>query len=330
MFTLIKNSRGMEANISEFGGSLSSLLVPTPNGKKIDVVLGFAQPEDYLRNPSSMGVLVGRYGNRIAHGRFELDGTSYQLETNLREHHLHGGSVGFQRRRWKTLPSDSNHELILTHDSQAGEDGYPGQLTVKVTFSLTEDMGLRIAYEAHTDAPTVVNLTHHAYFNLAGQGSIHDHELWLDADQTTEVDSSLIPTGRFLSVEGTPFDFRMPKQMGADLSSTHEQLRFGSGYDHNFVLNNWDGQLKHFATVKEYGNRLMMACHTTEPGVQFYTANHLRETRAKGGVPYEPYSGFCLEAQHFPDSPNHVHFPSTVLRPGEMYRQITEYRFSSF
>ncbi|MEM7367170.1 MAG: aldose epimerase family protein [Bacteroidota bacterium] len=327
MFTTLRNTLGMEAKLSHYGGSLSSLRVPTNSGDVIDVVLGFAKEEDYLSNPSSMGVLVGRYGNRIAHGKFHLDGQAYQLATNLREHHLHGGSMGFQRRYWQILPTSSANQLILAHESTDGEDGYPGHLSVQVSFRLTDDMGFRIEYEARTQAPTVINLTHHAYFNLAGSGHVLDHELWLNSDQTTRVDPSLIPTGEFADVQGTVFDFRTPKLIGKDIHAPDPQLQYGSGYDHNYVLNDWDGNFRHFATVKEFSKGLVMKCFTTEPGVQFYSANHLRDTRGKGGVNYEPFSGFCLEAQHYPDSPNHPHFPSTVLRPGETYRQTTEYRF---
>ena len=326
----LKNSLGMEAKISNFGGTMNSLFVPFDSGQKTDVVLGFPEDKDLLENPSSMGVIVGRYGNRIANGRFELEGKEYQLAQNLKGHHLHGGDMGFQRRYWQAENWEGEgNSLTLTRLSEDGEDGYPGSLSAKVTFTLTDQMSLQIDYVATTDAPTIVNLTHHAYFNLAGEGSILDHELWLLSDHITEVDASLIPTGAIIPVQNTPFDFRAPRFFRVGIKDAHPQIKYGSGYDHNFVLKNWDGSLRHFATVTEPRFGHWMKAYTTEPGVQLYTGNHLSNQVGKYGHIYQAHSGFCLETQHYPDSPNQADFPTTVLRPGEVYQQTTTYEFGS-
>ena len=316
------------ARFTDFGGTLVSLEVPDATGRRADVVLGLPQAADWLGPHPALNTLIGRYGNRIAHGRFTLDGHTYPLARNLGDHHLHGGPGGFNRVLWagELTGSPEQPSLRLRYTSPAGEEGYPGTLAVTVTFSLV-GLSLRIDYAATTDAPTVLNLTHHGYFNLAGQGDILDHELRIDAEAITEVDANLIPTGRLRPVAGTPFDFRQPQRIGARLHADDPLLRYGSGYDHNYVLSPAEG-LRAVAWVRDPRSGRQMEVLTTEPGVQLYTANHLRDLPGRDGVIYQPHAALCLETQHFPDSPNQPAFPSTVLRPGETFQSTTVYRFA--
>jgi aldose 1-epimerase len=331
LYTL-KNVHGLEAAIITYGATLVSLKTPDRSGKLDDIVLGFDTMEGYLNNRPHFGSIVGRYGNRIAKGKFSIDGKEYTLARNNGENSLHGGLVGFDKVLWTAKPVTRKEgpALELTYVSKDGEEGYPGTLTTTVVYTLTEADELRIDYRATTDKPTVVNLTNHSYFNLAGQGTgdILKHELRLDADRFTPVDAGLIPTGELRPVDGTPFDFRKPTAIGARIGASDEQIGFGKGYDHNFVLNGKAGTLRAVARVSEPTTGRTMEVSTTEPGVQFYTGNFLDgSVRGKGGKPMNLRFGFCLETQHFPDSPNKPAFPSTLLRPGETYTSTTVFKF---
>jgi len=329
----LKNIHGVEARIMTYGGTLVSLNVPDKNGNFGDVVLGFDSLADYQTAKGYLGALIGRYGNRIAKGTFRLDGKEYKLAVNNGVNHLHGGVKGFDKVVWTASPSvhkDGLH-LLLTYLSRDGEEGYPGNLNVTVEYVLTEKNELKILYAATTDKPTIVNLTNHSYFNLAGAGSntILDHQLTLNADHFTPTDDGSIPTGELRSVKGTPFDFTKSTAIGARIDQDDEQLKFGSGYDHNFVINKNGQALGLAATVYEVTSGRVMEVFTTQPGVQFYTGNFLDGSlKGKGGQNYPRRSGFCLETQHFPDSPNKPAFPSVILRPGETYTQTTIYKFS--
>jgi aldose 1-epimerase len=328
----LTNASGVEAKILNYGGTLVSLKVPDRQGKLGDVVLGFPTPEGYLKNGPFFGTLVGRYGNRIAKGRFSLNGKEYKLAQNNGENHLHGGIKGFDKVVWKAqeIKGKTGVGLKLTYLSKDGEEGYPGNLTVTVVYTLTDKNELRIDYTATTDQDTVVNLTHHSYFNLAGQGSILNHEMMINADKFTPVDQGLIPTGELRSVKGTPMDFTKPTAIGARIDQPYEQLTFGKGYDHNYVLNGAKGKLNLAARVYEATSGRVMEVYTLEPGVQFYTGNFLDGSiRGKDGQVYNQRYGFCLETQHFPDSPNHPKFPTTVLRKGRRYATTTIYKFST-
>ncbi|HWQ55495.1 MAG TPA: aldose epimerase family protein [Bryobacteraceae bacterium] len=333
LFTLT-NGKGMEATITNFGAIVTSLKAPDRNGKYEDVVLGFDSLAGYTGTHPYFGAVVGRYGNRIAKGRFTLDGAEYTLARNNGENHLHGGVKGFDKAVWKArdVSTADTPRLELSYVSKDGEEGYPGNLSVTVTYSVTAAGELRIDYSATTDKATVVNLTNHSYFNLAGQGNgdILKHQMMIYADRYTPVDAGLIPTGEPRKVEGTPFDFRKPVEIGARIGEKDEQLVRGGGYDHNFVLNSGGGTLAPAGRVKEPGSGRVMEVLTTQPGVQFYTGNFLDGTlKGKGGKVYGHRYGFCLETQHFPDSPNRPAFPSVVLRPGEKYATTTVYRFSA-
>ena len=331
LYTL-QNAHGLRATISTYGGTLTSLLVPDQTGQFGDVVLGFDSLAGYTSaafeqaNPY-FGALIGRYGNRIANGNFPLDGHACQLPINDPPNSLHGGTTGFNRHVWTAQPGTSadGPTLTLTHTSPDGDEGYPGTLTVTVVYTLTDSNALRLEYTATTDQPTVLNLTNHSYFNLsAGQvKDILSHELLLHADRYTPVDSTAIPTGELAPVAGTPFDFRQPHAIGARLAQVP------GGYDHNWVLADHPRSARTLAaTVYEPTSGRTLAVHTDQPGVQFYTGNFLDGTLGgQGGTVYGPHAGFCLETQHFPDSPNQPTFPSTVLRPGETFRSVTEYRF---
>jgi aldose 1-epimerase len=332
VYTLI-NSQGMEARITNYGGTVVSLKTPDRNGSLADVVMGHDGVEGYAGSPY-FGALIGRYGNRIANGQFKLHGKTYELAKNNGPNHLHGGIKGFDKVVWTAEPvtSEAGPGLSLTYVSADGEEGYPGTLNAKVVYTLTNDNALRIEYAATTDKPTVVNLTNHSYFNFkdAGATNILDHVMMINADSYTPVDKTLIPTGDLAPVEGTPFDFREPTAIGARIDQDNEQLKFGLGYDHNFVINRSAEGLGLAATVVEPTTGRRMEVLTTEPGVQFYSGNFLDGTvTGKGGTVYQKRAGFCLETQHYPDSPNQPQFPTTVLEPGQTYRTTTVYRFSA-
>ena len=332
LFTLSRAGAPTVA-ITNLGGFVVSVLAPDRAGRTADVTLGYAGLAGYLSDSSYFGCLVGRYANRIAKAGFTLDGKRYSLAANDGPNTLHGGPTGFCRRVWaaKVRSEKDGDALELSYVSRDGEEGYPGKLTATVVYSLRADGGLVIDYTATSDAPTVVNLTNHAYFNLAGEGegTILDHELQLEADQFTPVDATLIPTGELRPVAGTPFDFRKPTAIGARIDTPDEQIRFGRGYDHNFVVRGEPGTLRLCARVVEKKSGRQLEVFTTEPGVQFYTGNFLDgKAASKSGKPYLQRGAFCLETQHYPDSPNQPSFPSAVLRPGQVYRHTTVYRLS--
>jgi aldose 1-epimerase len=323
----LRNKNGLTAKLITYGATLTELLVPGSNGKPGDVVLGFDNLQGYLGEHPFFGSTVGRYANRIANGRFTIDGKQYQLAINNPPNTLHGGKIGFNRKVWKGEPLDSAQAgaVRFSYVSKDGEENFPGTLKVGVTYTLTDANELKIEYAAETDKATVINLTNHSYFNLAGSANILSHVLYLNADQYTPVDATLIPTGEIQSVANTPLDFRKPTPMGAHIG----ELKQIGGYDHNYVLNGKAGTLRLIARVHDPSSGREMEVWTTEPGVQFYSAIHLDgSTVGKGGVAYQKYGAFCLETQHYPDSPNHPSFPSTTLRPGEKFRSETVYKFS--
>ncbi|MDR3718786.1 MAG: galactose mutarotase [Bryobacteraceae bacterium] len=331
LYTL-KNAAGMEVAVTTFGGRVVTLKAPGRDGKFTDVVLGFDNLQGYLGVHPYFGAIVGRYGNRIAKGQFKLDGKTYKLAVNDGANSLHGGIKGFDKVVWtgREVPG-GDPSVELTYLSKDGEEGYPGNLTQKVTYTLTAANELRIDYSATTDKDTVVNVTNHSYFNLAGQGKgdILGHVLQLNASKMTPVDAGLIPTGELKSVEGTPFDFRQPTVIGARIGADDEQIKRGGGYDHNFVVDGEPGTLRLAARVTEPTSGRVLEVSTTEPGVQFYTGNFLDgKVQGKGGVAYAKRTGFCLETQHFPDSPNHPAFPTTTLKPGAEYKSTTVFKFS--
>ncbi len=332
----LKNSHGMEARITNYGGIVVSLTAPDRDHKFADVVLGYNNLESYLKPPFPyFGAIIGRYGNRIAKGRFTLNGVEYKLATNNGENHLHGGIKAFDKVVWtvkqvRTTPAGP--ALFLTYLSKDGEEGYPGNLTVNVVYTLTHKNELKIDYTASTDKDTVTNLTHHSYFNLAGEGNgdILDHRLVIKADRFVPTDAAAIPTGDLRSVAGTPFDFRTSTAIGARINQDDEQLKLGKGYDHTWVVNGRAGVLRQAAIAYEAKSGRVMEVWTTEPGVQFYTGNYLDGTlTGKSGKPYPHRSGFCLETQHYPDSPNQPNFPTTTLKKGAVFRSTTIYRFSA-
>src|SRR6266699_4986899 len=332
---VLTNISGAEVSITNYGGAVVSLKVPDRSGKLADVVLGYETADGYVNDKSYFGALVGRYGNRIAHAQFVLDGKTYTLAKNNGENSLHGGIKGFIKAVWaaKELPVKNGQSLELTYLSKDGEEGFPGNLHVRVVYTLTDSNELKIEYSATTDKKTVVNLTNHTYFNLAGPGSgdILGHQLVIEADKFTPVDASLIPTGELRDVLGTPLDFRKATAIGARIDQEEEQLKIGHGYDHNFVLRRAAGApISLAARVVEPNTGRVLEVWTTEPGVQFYTGNFLDGTaRGKGGLTYARRSAFCLETQHFPDSPNQPKFPSVVLNPGEKYSTTTTYKFTT-
>jgi aldose 1-epimerase len=332
VFTL-ENRTGMVVRITNYGGIVLSCLVPDRRGVLGDVVLGYDDLAGYLRKSPYLGALVGRYANRIGGANFTLKGVEYPLAANNGENALHGGRIGFDKQLWQARVIEGTRSepgsLVLSHRSPDGDEGYPGTVDVVVTCQLTEDQELRLTYQATTDRTTILNLTNHSYFNLAGGGTILDHQVALHADQFTPINDRLIPTGEIRHVAGTPFDFRSPHRIGARIEEADPQLAFGKGYDHNFVLNHPPGVLGLAAEVDELVSGRRLEVLTTEPGVQFYTGNFLDGSIiGKQGRTYLRRSGFCLETQHFPDSPHHPHFPSTVLEPGETYRSETIFRFS--
>jgi aldose 1-epimerase len=328
------NGKGVEASITTFGGRIVNLLVPDRNGERADVALGFDGLDGYLEKNPYFGALVGRYANRIAGARFTLDGKSYRLAANDGSNSLHGGTKGFDKVVWtpSEVSVDGLPALQLEYLSADGEDGYPGNLKVRVVYRLTESNELGIDYLATTDKKTVLNLTNHSYFDLSGQGkgNVLDHVVTIYADKFTPVDHNLIPTGELQSVEGTPFDFRQPRRVGERIDEKNEQLKLGIGYDHNFVLNREGDGLTLAARAVEPKSGRVLEVLTTQPGVQFYTGNHLTgAVIGKGGVAYGFRTGFCLETQHFPDSPNQPNFPSTELAPGQEFRSSTVFRFTT-
>ena len=323
----LQNAKGTEVFIMNYGGTITNLLVADKNGQKGDVVLGFDSLSGFLQkgNPY-FGALIGRYGNRIANGKFTLDGKTYALATNNNGNHLHGGIKGFDKVVWN-VDAASDSSLHLSYNSKDGEEGYPGNLQVKVVYSLDNDNALKIDYTATIDKACPINLTNHTYFNLsAGKDStILDHELMIDADRYTAVNDKLIPTGQLPSVKNTPMDFTKAKRIGNDIDKVK------GGFDHNWVLNKKDASLSLIATLYHPASGRFMEVSTTQPGVQFYTGNFLDGTLTggKNGAKYVQHAGLCLETQHFPDSPNQPSFPSTVLKPGETYHQVTVYKFST-
>jgi aldose 1-epimerase len=325
LYTL-HNAQGMQAQVINVGANLVSLRVPDRNGQVDDVVLGSDTLSDYLGGRYS--AVIGRYANRIGHARFMLDGQEIRVTPNAGDHHIHGGRRGFAKVMWdsKVVRSSGQVAVQFSYLSKDGEEGYPGNLSCRVTYSLTPDNALKILYEASTDKPTVVNLTNHAYFNLAGAGSgkVYDHVLRINADLYTVSDQALIPTGEIHSVKDTPLDFSAPRPIGSRI----DQLQQPRGYDHNYVLNNWDNSLRPVAEVYDPKSGRVLSLSTTEPGVQLYTANHFRNIKGRAGKVYNQHDAFCLETQHFPDSPNKGHFPSTVLRPGQTFTSSTVFRFS--
>lgn len=332
LFTLT-NASGAQASITEYGGIVVSIKVPDRDGNLGDVALGYDNLDAYVQDTPYFGAITGRYANRIAAGRFEIDGTTYELPVNNGPNSLHGGIKGFDKVVWKGEPTAPGDGVTFRYVSADGEEGYPGKLDATVTYTWTDANELKIEYLASTDKPTVINLTNHSYFNLkdGGASTILEHELMINADRYTPVaDAGAIPTGELASLDGTPLDFREATVIGERIEEENEQLGFGSGYDHNYVLNASGEELTVAATVYDPASGRVMEVLTEEPGVQFYSGNFLDGHHVgKGGVGYERRSGLCLETQHFPDSPNQPNFPSTVLRPGETYATSTIYRFST-
>ncbi len=331
----LKNSKGAEARIMTYGGVVLSLKMPDKNGQFGDVVLGCNKLEDYTKTPPPpyFGALIGRYGNRIGKATFTLDGKTYTLAANNNGNTLHGGNKGFDKVVWTavrmTEDSGAGPQLTLHYTSKDGEEGYPGTLQVTAVYSLTGNNELRIDFTATTDKDTVVNLTHHGYWNLAGKGDILGHIVTIPADNITPVDAGLIPLGNLQSVEGTPFDFRKPMAIGARIDADNAQLKLGPGYDHNWVINKKMGELTLMAHVSEPTTGRVMEVWSTEPALQFYSGNFLDGTiTGKGGWVYQKHAAFCMEPQHYPDSPNKPQFPTTELKPGETYKNTIIYRFS--
>ena len=332
LYTLT-NAKGMQAGFITYGGTVVSLTAPDRNGKYADVVLGMDDLAGYMKATAFFGAIIGRYGNRIGHAQFKLEGKTHKLPANDHANTLHGGPAGFDKRLWTAVPGSSadGETLELTYVSKDGEEGFPGTLTSKVVYTLTNNNELKIDYTATTDKPTVVNLTNHSYFNLAGQGEgdILAHEVMIDAARFTPVDATLIPTGELRPVAGTPFDFTKPTAIGARIDAVDEQIKFGMGYDHNWVLNKGAGGLTKAAEVHEKKTGRVMEVWTTEPGLQFYTGNFLDGTLHGKGKTYVRRGALCMETQHYPDSPNRPSFPSTELKPGATYHTTTVYRFSA-
>jgi len=332
LYTLT-NANALKAQVMTYGAIVTSLQVPDKKGQMDDIVLGYDNLQDYIKETPYFGAIVGRYGNRIGKGTFTLDGVTYTLATNNNENHLHGGIKGFDKVVWDDEPvwRPDGVGVKLSYLSRDGEEGYPGNLKATVTYVLTNDNELRIEYEAATDKATPVNLTHHGYFNFTGaERDILGHELKLNADKFTPVDAGLIPTGELRPVAGTPMDFTRSAAIGARIENEYEQLQFGGGYDHNWVLNKKGAKMTLAATVYEPTTGRVMKVYTTEPGIQFYAGNFLDGTlTGKEGRVYKHRYGFCLETQHYPDSPNKPNFPSTILRPGQKHETTTIFRFST-
>jgi aldose 1-epimerase len=328
----LRNAHGVTLRAMNYGGIILSLDVPDREGNLGDVVLGYDSLQDYLTSTTYFGAIIGRYGNRIANGRFTLDGKTYQLATNDGRNHLHGGVKGFDKRVWSAEPFHNAEGvgLVFHYTSPDGEEGYPGTLQVQVTYTLTDSNAVVFDFQATTDKPTPVNLTQHSYFNLTGGSrDILGHMVTINADSITPVRQGLIPTGQILPVAGTAFDFRTPRAIGDSIAAPDPQIAFGPGYDHNWVLNGPSGgEPRLAARVYEPTSGRVMEIYTDQPGMQFYSGNFLNGQHGKGGVIYQKHWGFAMETQHFPDSPNEPGFPSTILRPGETYHSRTIYKFS--
>lgn len=335
LYTL-KNDSGMTVKITNYGAIITSIVVPDRDGKPGDVALGYNRVEDYINavDKPYFGAIVGRYGNRIAKGAFSLDGETYALAINNGENHLHGGIIGFDKVVWdaRLVGGDDWTGLELSYLAKDKEEGYPGNLNLQVTYKMMNTNDLVVEYHATTDKATPVNVTQHTYFNLKGEGegTILDHELMINAKKYTPVDSTLIPTGEMPAVAGTPFDFTSAKTIGRDIGHDNEQLTFGGGYDHNFVLDSTGDAMTLAARVHEPTTGRVLEVHTTEPGVQFYCGNFLDgRLKGKSGKPYVHRGGFCLETQHYPDSPNQPNFPSCIVKPGEEFKSTTIFKFST-
>jgi aldose 1-epimerase len=337
LFTLT-NASGSSIKVTNYGAIITSIIVPDRNGKLADIALGYNRLEDYINavDRPYFGAIVGRYGNRIAKGTFSIDGEKYSLATNNGANHLHGGIIGFDKVVWdgKIVEVAGGSAIELRYTAKDREEGYPGNLAIKITYTLTDTNELKVDYHATVDKATHLNLTQHTYFNLKGEGegTILDHELMLNAARYTPIDSGSIPTGEILSVTGTPFDFTISKPIGRDIGQDHQQLKHGIGFDHNFVLDKAgkDGSMSLAAKVYEPSSGRVLEVSTTEPGVQFYCGNFLDgRLTGKSGKKYVHRGGFCLETQHYPDSPNQPHFPSTLLKPGQTYQTSTVFKFST-
>ena len=328
LYTL-KNANGLSASVTNLGCAVVSLLVPDKAGRMDDVVLGYSSGEEYCTQSAFLGVVAGRFANRIGKGKFELNGKTYTLAVNNMSNHLHGGNVGFDKKLWNAAVEGD--KLVLSYRSPDGEEGYPGNLDTKVTYALSDDNALEIAYEAVSDADTVVNLTNHSYFNLAGHkaGRAVDQYLKIYADRYLECDSETLPTGAIFTVEGTPMDFRDFVRIGERIDFDCEQLRFGGGYDHNWIVRKDEGGLSLAAELSDKQSSRLMQVYSTKPGIQFYSGNFLDGVAGKDGARYNRRDGICLETQHYPDSINQKHFPSPVLRAGERYSHKTIYRFTT-
>jgi len=325
----LKNKNGMTMQITNYGGRIVSLFVPNKHGQWNDVLLGYDNIDAYPEDPYYMGALVGRYANRIDGGRFSLFGKEYQLTQNAGNNHLHGGFSGLHAKVW--IPEKmADNELRLSVSSPHGEDGYPGSVSIEVRYRIRDDNALHISFLARTDQATIINLTSHPYFNLSGDFSkpVLNHLLQLEADQFTPVNQDLVPTGEIVAVQDTVFDFRTFKPIGRKIENDDPQLKLAGGYDHNFILLKQEHRISKAATVIEKENGIKMEMFTSEPGLQFYSGNFLKETDGKFGQKFDYRTGFCLEAQHFPDSPNHPHFPMTILMPDQIYRQDTIFKFT--
>ncbi len=330
LYTL-RNRDGVEARITNYGGILVSLRTPDKSGQFDDVVLGYDNLEQYIKDKNHFGGIIGRYGNRIANGKFSLNGNTYKLAANNGDNHLHGGLKGFDKVVWtaKTTETPNGPALELDYLSKDGEEGFPGNLSVTAVYTLTNDNALQLDFTATTDKRTICNLTQHSYFNLRGQGDILDYLVQINADKFTPANDQLIPTGELRQVAGTPFDFRKPTTIGARIDNDDEQLKIARGYDQNWVFDKPPGQLALVARVSDQTSGRVMEVLTTEPGMQFYTANFLNGDFGKNGQALHRHHGFCMEPQHFPDSPNHPHFPSVELKPGEVYQNTIVYKFSA-
>jgi aldose 1-epimerase len=330
----LTNTKGSKVKIINYGAIVTSIVVPDRKGKYEDVVLGYSSLQGYINDKSFFGVIVGRYGNRIAKGRFQLQGKSYQVTVNSGENHLHGGNIGFYKALWdsKVNKKSTDPSVMLTYVSPDGDEGYPGTVNITVIYTLTKNNELRIDYKGTTDKMTILNPTHHSYFNLSGSctNTILDHLLTIESSFITPVDSMLIPTGVYTDVTNTPMDFRTPTVIGARINEPYQQLLFGKGYDHNWVLRNYNGKVRKVAELYEPKSGRIVTVLTDQPGIQFYSGNFLDGTvKGKKGVTYKHRTGLCLEAQCYPDSPNKENFPSVTLKADEVYHQTTIYKFST-